>query len=146
MIKKIEHIGIAVNSIDKALPIFEALFNKKAYKTEIVESEFVKTAFIKIGDSKIELLEATNENSAIAKFLEKNRSGFHHIAFDGWSADIFLKEFNFLTQPAGNFPADIFFISSALFIRLIRFSQAARSAAPRAPEVRHAARISLGTK
>lgn len=82
MIKKIEHIGIAVNSIDKALPIFEALFNKKAYKTEIVESEFVKTAFIKIGDSKIELLEATNENSAIAKFLEKNRSGFHHIAFD----------------------------------------------------------------
>ena len=47
MIKKIEHIGIAVNSIDDALPVFEALFNKKAYKTEIVESEFVKTAFIK---------------------------------------------------------------------------------------------------
>lgn len=82
MIKKIEHIGIAVISIDDALPVFEALFNKKAYKTEIVESEFVKTAFIKVGDSKIELLEATNENSAIAKFLVKNRSGFHHIAFD----------------------------------------------------------------
>lgn len=82
MIKKIEHIGIAVDSINDSLPVFEALFDKKAYKTEIVESEYVKTAFIKVGDSKIELLEATNENSAIAKFLEKNRNGFHHIAFD----------------------------------------------------------------
>ena len=75
MIKKIEHIGIAVNSISEALPIFEALFDKKAYKTEIVDSEFVKTAFIRVGESKIELLEATNKSSAIAKFLEKNQGG-----------------------------------------------------------------------
>ena len=82
MIKKIEHIGIAVNSISEALPVFEALFDKKAYKTEIVDSEFVKTAFIRVGESKIELLEATNKSSAIAKFLEKNKGGFHHIAFE----------------------------------------------------------------
>ena len=82
MIKKIEHIGIAVNSISEALPVFEALFDKKAYKTEIVDSEFVKTAFIRVVESKIELLEATNKSSAIAKFLEKNQGGFHHIAFE----------------------------------------------------------------
>ena len=82
MIKKIEHIGIAVNSISEALPVFEALFDKKAHKTEIVDSEFVKAAFIRVGESKIELLEATNKSSAIAKFLEKNKGGFHHIAFE----------------------------------------------------------------
>ena len=82
MIKKIEHLGIAVESIKDSLPVFEALLNNKSYKTEIVESEYVKTAFINIGESKIELLEATHQNSAIAKFLEKNRSGFHHLAFD----------------------------------------------------------------
>ena len=82
MIKKIEHIGIAVNSISESLPVFEALLDKKAYKTEIVDSEFVKTAFIRVGESKIELLEATNKSSAIAKFLEKNKGGFHHIAFE----------------------------------------------------------------
>ena len=82
MIKKIEHIGIAVESINESLPIFETLFDTSAYKTEIVESEYVKTAFIHVGDSKIELLEATHNDSAIAKFLSKNRAGFHHIAFD----------------------------------------------------------------
>lgn len=82
MIKKIEHIGIAVESIHDSLPVFEALMNQKSYKTEVVESEHVKTAFINIGESKIELIEATHKDSAIAKFLTKNRSGFHHIAFD----------------------------------------------------------------
>ena len=82
MIKKIEHIGIAVESIKDSLPIFEALFNSSAYKTEIVQSEHVKTAFINVGESKIELLEATHKDSAIAKFLSKNKAGFHHIAFD----------------------------------------------------------------
>lgn len=82
MIKKIEHLGIAVESIKESLPVFESLLDSKSYKTEIVESEFVKTAFINIGESKIELVEATHQNSAIAKFLNKHRSGFHHLAFD----------------------------------------------------------------
>ena len=77
MIKKIEHIGIAVESIQESLPVFEALFDTSAYKTEIVESEHVKTAFIQVGESKIELLEATHNDSAIAKFLSKNLSLIH---------------------------------------------------------------------
>lgn len=82
MIKKIEHIGIAVASIKTSLPLFEKLLGKKMYKTEIVESEAVKTAFIQLGESKIELLEAVDSSSALAKFLEKNREGFHHLALD----------------------------------------------------------------
>ena len=82
MIKKIEHLGIAVASIEESLPIFEKLLGKKMYKTEVVESESVKTAFIELGESKIELLEATDPNSSIAKLLEKNREGFHHLALD----------------------------------------------------------------
>lgn len=82
MIKKIEHLGIAVNSIAESLPMFEALFSSSCYKEEIVESEGVRTAFIQVGESKIELLEATNEDSAIAKFLSKSRGGFHHVAFE----------------------------------------------------------------
>ena len=82
MVKKIEHIGIAVSSIEKSLPVYEALLGAKSYKVEVVESEFVKTAFIQIGESKIELLEATNPESTIAKFLDKRGQGFHHIAFD----------------------------------------------------------------
>ena len=82
MIKKIEHLGIAVVSIEASLPIFEKLLGKKMYKTEIVESEAVKTVFIELGESKIELLEATDPNSSIAKFLENNREGFHHLALD----------------------------------------------------------------
>ena len=81
MIKRIEHLGIAVNNLEEALQPYEALFGK-SYKEEIVESEFVKTVFIQVGESKIELLEATDERSAIAKFLEKNRQGFHHVAFE----------------------------------------------------------------
>ena len=82
MMKKIEHLGIAVKSIEESLPIFEKLLGKKMYKTETVHSESVKTAFIELGESKIELLEATDPSSSIAKFLEKNREGFHHLAID----------------------------------------------------------------
>jgi methylmalonyl-CoA/ethylmalonyl-CoA epimerase len=82
MIKRIEHLGIAVNDISLAKECFDKLLNKSSYKEEIVESEFVRTLFYQIGDSKIELLEATNPNSAIAKYLEKNKQGFHHVAFE----------------------------------------------------------------
>ncbi|MDG1429689.1 MAG: methylmalonyl-CoA epimerase [Crocinitomicaceae bacterium] len=82
MVKRIEHLGIAVESIEDALPMFETLFSSECYKEEVVESEGVKTAFIQVGESKIELLEATNSDSAIAKYLEKNRGGFHHVAFE----------------------------------------------------------------
>ena len=81
MIKRIEHLGIAVNSLEETLTSYEALLGK-SYKEEIVESEFVRTVFIQVGESKIELLEATDERSAIAKFLKKNRQGFHHVAFE----------------------------------------------------------------
>lgn len=91
MIKKIEHIGIAVKSISDSLKIYESLFGKKAYKEEIVESEFVKTVFLEVGESKIELLEATDPKSSIAKYLEKNRQGFHHIAFEVDDIDAELK-------------------------------------------------------
>ncbi|HLW38758.1 MAG TPA: methylmalonyl-CoA epimerase [Brumimicrobium sp.] len=79
---KIEHIGIAVKNLEEAIPTYEVLLNTKCYKIEEVQSEGVKTAFFKIGDSKIELLEATNPNSPIAKFIEKRGMGMHHIAFD----------------------------------------------------------------
>ena len=80
--KKIEHIGIAVSSLDEAIPVYEKLLNTKCYKLEEVTSEGVKTAFFKIGDSKIELLEATNQDSPIAKYLNKKGPGMHHIAYD----------------------------------------------------------------
>lgn len=79
---KIEHIGIAVKDMDKAIKVYEQMLNTECYKVENVESEGVKTAFFKIGDSKIELLEATNPESPIAKFIEKRGAGMHHIAFD----------------------------------------------------------------
>lgn len=82
MLKKIEHLGIAVKSIEESLKTFEVLLGTNCYKVEEVLSEGVKTAFLKIGDSKIELLEATNKDSAIAKFLDKRGPGIHHIAFD----------------------------------------------------------------
>ena len=79
---KIEHIGIAVKNLDEANVVYSTIFNQQPYKTERVESEFVSTSFFKIGESKIELLEATNTESAIAKFIEKKGEGIHHIAFD----------------------------------------------------------------
>ncbi|TNF46711.1 MAG: methylmalonyl-CoA epimerase [Bacteroidetes bacterium] len=82
MLRKIEHLGIAVKSISESLRSFETLLGTSCYKIEEVESEHVKTAFLQIGESKIELLEATDRNSPIAKYLEKKGPGIHHIAFD----------------------------------------------------------------
>ena len=80
--EKIEHIGIAVVNLDASLIIYEKLFGKTAYKQEEVVSEGVKTAFFKTGVNKIELLEATNPESPIAKFIAKKGEGIHHIAFE----------------------------------------------------------------
>ena len=80
--RKIEHIGIAVKSIEASNIIFEKLFKTPAYKEEEVESEGVKTSFFQVGPNKIELLEATKDDSPIAKFIEKKGEGIHHIAFD----------------------------------------------------------------
>ena len=80
--RKIEHIGIAVHNLENSNELFSKLFGQAAYKTEEVASEGVKTSFFMCGPNKIELLEATNENSPIAKFLEKKGEGIHHIAFD----------------------------------------------------------------
>jgi len=80
--QKIEHIGIAVKSLADSIPVFEKLLNSQCYKTETLESEKVRTAFFKIGDSKIELLESTEDGGTISKFIEKKGEGIHHLAFD----------------------------------------------------------------
>lgn len=79
---KIEHIGIAVKNLEDSNKLFTALLNTEPYKVEKVASEAVSTSFFKVGESKIELLEATGPNSAIAKFIEKRGEGIHHIAYD----------------------------------------------------------------
>jgi methylmalonyl-CoA/ethylmalonyl-CoA epimerase len=79
--RKIEHIGIAVKDIENSNKLFSTLFGKDHYKIEDVESEGVKTSFFKCGPNKIELLQATTEDSPIAKFIEKKGEGIHHIAF-----------------------------------------------------------------
>lgn len=79
--EKIEHIGIAVKDLEKSNAIFAKLFSESHYKIEEVASEGVKTSFFKSGPNKIELLEATNPESPIAKFIEKRGEGIHHIAF-----------------------------------------------------------------
>ena len=81
MLDKIEHLGIAVKNLATSDLLFAKLLGTPSYKTETVEREGVKTSFYKIGDSKIELLEATKPESAIAKFIEKKGEGIHHIAF-----------------------------------------------------------------
>lgn len=81
-VKKIEHIGIAVKDIEKANDLYTKLLGVAPYKLEEVTSENVKTSFFKTGESKIELLEATSDESAIAKFIDKKGEGIHHIAFD----------------------------------------------------------------
>ncbi|TKC10612.1 methylmalonyl-CoA epimerase [Pedobacter polaris] len=78
---KIEHIGIAVKNLTNSIDIYQRLLNTDCYKTELVASESVNTAFLKTGENKIELLVATSPDSAIAKFLEKKGEGVHHIAF-----------------------------------------------------------------
>ena len=79
---KVEHIGIAVKSLNEARVIYEKLLGTASYKTELVASENVKTTFFKVGENKIELLEATSEDSPIQKFIAKRGEGIHHIAFD----------------------------------------------------------------
>lgn len=79
---KIEHLGIAVADLQKSIPLFEQLLNTPCYKTEVVESEGVSTAFFQLGESKIELLEATRPDSPINKYIEKKGEGIHHIAFE----------------------------------------------------------------
>lgn len=78
---KIEHIGIAVKDLNSSIDIYQKLLNTDCYKTEQVASESVNTAFFKTGENKIELLQATAPDSAIAKFIEKKGEGIHHIAF-----------------------------------------------------------------
>ena len=79
--EKIEHIGIAVKSLEDSNKLFAKLFGKPHYKVEAVESEGVSTSFFEVGPNKIELLEATKPDSPIAKFIEKKGEGIHHIAF-----------------------------------------------------------------
>lgn len=79
---KIEHLGIAVKELQTSIPLFEQLLNTPCYKTEEVASEGVNTAFFRVADSKIELLEATKEESPIAKYIAKKGEGIHHIAFE----------------------------------------------------------------
>ena len=78
---KIEHIGIAVKNISQSNQIFEDILGQSPYKSETVESEGVSTSFFNVGPNKIELLEATREDSPIAKFIDKKGEGIHHIAF-----------------------------------------------------------------
>jgi methylmalonyl-CoA/ethylmalonyl-CoA epimerase len=80
-ISHIEHIGIAVKSIENSLPYYEKVLGLKCYNIEEVADQKVKTAFFKVGQTKIELLEPTSEESTIAKFIEKKGEGVHHIAF-----------------------------------------------------------------
>ncbi|HBN05605.1 MAG TPA: methylmalonyl-CoA epimerase [Bacteroidales bacterium] len=80
-LKKIEHIGIAVSNLEEAIKYWEEVMGLKCYNVEEVVDQKVKTAFFKVGDVKIELLEATSEESSIASFIEKKGQGVHHIAF-----------------------------------------------------------------
>ena len=80
--QKIEHIGIAVKELATSIPLFEKLLNSLCYKTELVQSEKVNTAFFQKGETKIELLESTDPSGVIAKFIERKGEGLHHIAFD----------------------------------------------------------------
>ncbi|MCB9081845.1 MAG: methylmalonyl-CoA epimerase [Lewinellaceae bacterium] len=79
---RLEHIGIAVRDLEDANTLFARLLGREHYKVEEVASEHVKTSFFQVGESKVELLEATHPDSAIAKYLEKKGEGIHHIAFE----------------------------------------------------------------
>ena len=80
-ISRIEHLGIAVKSIEEALPYYEQVLGFECYNIETVEDQKVRTAFLKVGETKIELLEATSPESTIAKFIENRGEGIHHIAY-----------------------------------------------------------------
>ena len=79
---KVEHIGIAVKTLAESIPLFEKLLNASCYKTELVDTEKVHTAFFKIGETKIELLESVTEDGVIRKFIDRKGEGVHHIAFE----------------------------------------------------------------
>tara|TARA_B100001057_G_C22453102_1_gene795848 strand:+ start:76 stop:480 length:405 start_codon:yes stop_codon:yes gene_type:complete len=95
MIKKIEHIGIAVKNLDEADKVYQQLLGTSPYKRETVDSEGVITSFFKTGGSKVELLQATSSESTISKFIEKKGEGIHHIAF---SVDDIYAEINRLKK------------------------------------------------
>ena len=78
----VEHIGVAVKSLEAAVPLFEKLLNTPCYKTELVSSENVNTAFFQTGESKLELLESTTPDGVISRFIDKKGEGIHHIAFE----------------------------------------------------------------
>jgi methylmalonyl-CoA/ethylmalonyl-CoA epimerase len=80
--KNIEHIGIAVTDLNISIPLFEKILNTRCYKTEKVESENVKTAFLKQGETKVELVESLDSDGVIAKYIEKKGEGIHHIALE----------------------------------------------------------------
>lgn len=82
MINKIEHLGIAVKSLQKSNELIEKLLGRPPYKQEAVEDEFVRTSFFQLGESKIELLEAIDGKGAIEQYINKKGEGIHHIAFD----------------------------------------------------------------
>ena len=88
----IEHLGIAVKSIEESLPYYEGVLGLKCYNIEEVADQKVKTAFLRVGQTKIELLEATSPDSTIAKFIEKRGEGIHHIAFAVPNTDEALQE------------------------------------------------------
>ena len=80
--EKVDHIGIAVKNLSSSVPLFEKLLNTPCYKTEMVETEAVHTAFFRQGETKIELLESTDPEGIIARFIKKKGEGLHHIAFE----------------------------------------------------------------
>jgi methylmalonyl-CoA/ethylmalonyl-CoA epimerase len=94
MIKKVDHIGIAVTSLEEAIPFYTDILQLELIGIEEVESQKVRVAFIKAGETKLELLEPTSEESVIAKFIEKNGQGVHHIALGVESIDERIKEMN----------------------------------------------------
>ncbi len=79
-IKKLDHIGIAVSSLNKSIPLFETILGTKCYKTETILDQSVKTAFFKLGEIKIELLESISDDGPISKYIQKNGEGLHHLA------------------------------------------------------------------
>ena len=79
---QIDHIGIAVKKLSSSVPLFEKLLNSQCYKTEVIESENVTTAFFKTGETKIELLESNTDDGVIARYIARKGEGLHHIAFE----------------------------------------------------------------
>ena len=90
---KVEHIGIAVRSLQTSIPLFEKILDTAAYKTEAVASENVVTAFFQKGETKIELLESSTEDGVINRFIEKKGEGIHHIAFEVEDIEAEMKRF-----------------------------------------------------